>query len=66
MFRAAARSRPVRHTGTCKDVAAVIQCLLDNIYHRGTGQLALHQGTARSLGLRFPQSLLVRADEVIQ
>jgi putative ABC transport system substrate-binding protein len=31
-----------------------------------TFQLALHQGTARSLGLRFPQSLMVRADEVIQ
>lgn len=30
-----------------------------------TFQLALHQGTARALGLRFAQSLLVRADEVI-
>ena len=31
-----------------------------------TFQLALHQGTARSLGLRFPQALLLRADEVIE
>jgi putative ABC transport system substrate-binding protein len=31
-----------------------------------TFQLALHQGTARSLGLRFPQALLLRADELIQ
>lgn len=31
-----------------------------------TLQLALHQGTARALGLRFPQSLLLRADEVIE
>jgi hypothetical protein len=29
-------------------------------------QLVLHQRTARSLGLRFPQLLLLRADEVIQ
>ena len=29
-------------------------------------QLVLHQRTARSLGLRFPQALLLRADEVIQ
>jgi putative tryptophan/tyrosine transport system substrate-binding protein len=31
-----------------------------------TFQLALHQGTARVLGLRLPQSLLLRADEVIE
>lgn len=31
-----------------------------------TYQLALHQGTARALGLRFPQPLLLRADEVIE
>jgi len=29
-------------------------------------QLALNQRTARELGLRFPQSLLLRADEVIE
>ena len=29
-------------------------------------QLVLHQRTARSLGLRFPQALLLRADEIIQ
>lgn len=29
-------------------------------------QLVLHEPTARSLGLRFPQSLLLRADDVIQ
>ncbi len=31
-----------------------------------TFQLALHQGTARALGMRFPQALLLRADEVIE
>jgi putative tryptophan/tyrosine transport system substrate-binding protein len=31
-----------------------------------TFQLVLNQGTARSLGMKLPQSLMVRADEVIQ
>ncbi len=31
-----------------------------------TLQLVLNQGTAKALGMRFPQSLLLRADEVIQ
>ncbi len=29
-------------------------------------QLVLNQGTAKALGMRFPQSLLLRADEVIE
>lgn len=34
--------------------------------HTGKFQVVIHRGTAKALGLSIPQSVLIRANEVIQ